>query len=247
MLVKVKKMLSNKTYALLAVIFLVGAGAYALDTLGYLDLTRRDTVTVTGSSTNNVKNQKASFTVSVVATNAEKSAAVQEMNDRVDTVIKAITEFGIISEDVKTSNMNVYQEMIWDPTAQVSQPRDWKASTDVMVTLRDVSKASDLSSMLSGLEVSSVYGPNLMVDDASLDDSALLTQALADANQKASALAAASGRRLGEVTKITEGTVVEGGVIMYDRAVGMGGGGGNAIQPGTSAVTRTVTVTYKLR
>ena len=246
MLVKIKNLLRYKALALLAVVFLIGAGAYALDTFGYLDFARRDTVTVVGTSRNTVKNQIATFTASVSASDPQKSVAVSSMNRMAKDLIDSVKSFGIAPADIKTLNMNVYQEQIWNQEEQKSEYKDWRASMDVEVKLRDVDKATDLSGLLSQLDVSNLYGPMLTTDESKQNDAAMLQQALLDAQTKAEALASASGRRLGKVTKVVEGSVDEANPIFFER-FGMGGGGAAPIEPGSSTVVKTVTVTFKLR
>jgi len=246
MLVKIKNLLRYKALALLAVVFLIGAGAYALDTFGYLDFARRDTVTVVGTSRNTVKNQIATFTASVSASDPQKSVAVSSMNRMAKDLIDSVKSFGIAPADIKTLNMNVYQEQIWNQEEQKSEYKDWRASMDVEVKLRDVDKATDLSGLLSQLDVSNLYGPMLTTDESKQNDAAMLQQALLDAQTKAAALASAGGRRLGKVTKVVEGSVDEANPIFFER-FGMGGGGAAPIEPGSSTVVKTVTVTFKLR
>jgi uncharacterized protein YggE len=59
-------------------------------------------------------------------------------------------------------------------------------------------------------------------------------------------MAAASGATLGKVIQVAEGS--SGGVVTpFARMEGMGGGGGAPMEPGSTLVTKMVTVTFELR
>src|SRR3990167_5592344 len=96
------------------------------------------------------------------------------------------------------------------------------------------------------IEAFSLGSFNVDNDKSMETQKALLDAAIKDAREKASTIAQSSGRRLGKVVSVNESSM--GGSyapVMYDRAMGAGGGG--YVEPGTSNVTQTVTVVFELK
>jgi uncharacterized protein YggE len=225
-------------------LFLVGL--FIADSTGAISLNGEEYVTVVGNSKNLQKNEVASFTATVTSLNIDKQTAVNEMNSRINTVIDSLRQFGIAEEDMQTMNMNVFQEQVWNPQTQASSLGDWRATQSVEVKLRDVSKAADLAALLSSLETSNVYGPNFTRSDESTDENSLMIDALEDARIKAEAIAHANGKRIGKMHMFVEGYNPNQVLLRESLKVGMGGGGADIV-PGSTEVSKTVTVTYTLK
>lgn len=208
------------------------------------------TVTVTGNASSRLSNQIAKFTANVTTQDPDKTTAVNSINDKSNAVVEAIKNFGIAKEDIRTANLSVYQmqESITQGGVQKVRLGDWSASLGVEVTVRDVSKASEFSTLLSSLAVSDLFGPNMSLDDRKVDDAGILSDAVADATRKATALAVKSGRKLGGVISISEAGSY-GAIPMYDKAYGMGIGGGGQLpmEPGTTETNRSVVVVFSLK
>lgn len=230
------------------VALLLLVGAYLANSFGMITLGKGEFVTVIGTSTAAQPNQIATFSVNVQASNSDKDLSVADMTTKADELIGAIKVFGIADADIKTENINVYQEQNYDQATQTSIPGNWRASEGVTIKLRDMVRASEFVTMLStNTSVDSMYGPSFEVDSKSTDENSLLVSALADAAVKAGAVAKASGRQVGAMVSFYEGVDSSGNVgPLYAR--GMGGGGGNVpVEVGTTDVSKTVTVTYRLR
>lgn len=210
-------------------------------------LTKHNTITVTGNSINSVKNELAQFSLNIDSSNPDKAMAVENTNTKGSVIIDAIKNFGIPEEDIKTINMNVYQQDKYDGTTYVKG--DWFAGMGLEVKVRDASLAASFSELLSTLELSSFYGPNFMVDDSKLDQTDPLKSALMDAEEKAMTVATAMNKKLGEVVYFIEDSSSYNAYPMMDRSAmgGFGGGGGAEMLPGTTQTYKSVTVTYKLK
>lgn len=214
----------------------------------YNNYISRDTITVTGKATHEITNQIASFSVTVEINDEDKSVAVSKAEEEVNKMISDIKEFGIPDKDLKTQYLNIYQ---MDKPVEIDrrttyEPGDWYASYSVAVTLRDLDKSSELTALLASYDNSTMWGPNLSIDPDEINEEDILNDAIEDARQKASALAVASGKRIGKIVNI-----VEGGYNGYDigimRATEAVGGGGLPIEEGSSSVTKAVTVTFRLK
>lgn len=208
-------------------------------------------ITVTGQAEIDTLPQMAYFSATVSEFNSDKDAAVNQVNSAMDQLIAAVKTFGIADSDITTQQVSVY-EVDGGPEIMIFPPRPvqkgWQASNSIEITLRDIEKASALTDLLQGSGATSVSGPNFTMDDTTDLEVQLLTEAIADAKEKAQTTAQAAGRRLGKVI-----TVSESGNVMplYYRgleAVGSADVGVPApIEPGTQTTSKTVMVVFELK
>lgn len=227
------------------------AGAYFIPwqtiSWGSVAVSPAPMITVTGTAQTQQKTQVATFVAGVTSVNDNKDTAVNEVNDKVTTIIESVKEFGIEAKDIQTQNLNVYQmeESYYDEGRQKTRQGQWRVSNDVSIKLRDVDRASELAGILTKGGATNVYGPNFALDDTKEAEADLLQQAIEDARKKAEIMAAGSGRTLGKVISVTEGGGSGPIVPMFARE--MGGGGGAPTEPGSGTVSSSVTVTFELR
>jgi hypothetical protein len=225
-------------------LLLLGIGVFVGNSLGITSIGKSDYITVGGSAYGLSANEIATLNAGVTVINSDKAAAVKIMNERMDNIVASIKKFGIPAEDIKTSNYSIYQDQTWDPGTSRTVFGDWRANTSIDITIRNVDKASSLADLLSTLEVDNVFGPSFTTDNQNPNETKLLILAMENARVKAEQIARASGRSLGKMTSFIEGG---SNAIAPMYARGMGGGGGADLQPGSTEVGRSVTVTYILR
>lgn len=228
-------------------ILLIGALGYG----GYSFYKQKTgkTITVSGKAEVQITNQISSYSVTVEKHDDDKSKAVEAATTGSQTVVETAKAQGIEAKDIKTQSLNVYrrEDPYYEDGVTKYKPADWYASYTVDITLRDLTKSEALTAALVKIENSTMWGPNLRVDDSAVDEAAILAEAIEDAREKAEKLAISSGKRLGEIVSIVEGGSYDGYPMVKD-AIGMGGGGGGfAVEPGSSTVSKSVTVTFKLK
>ncbi len=214
---------------------------------GRLTLSNERTIIVTGMSQLQEKNQIAAFRAGVSSVRDGKSDAVVEVNSKMEEIVTALKTFGIASEDIKTQSASIYQmqETYYEDGRQKSRPGQWSVSNNIEVVLRKVDRAADLSNLLAKSGANNVYGPNFSLDPTMNGGDGLIVAAIEDAKKKAEAIAKSNGASLGEVVSVVEGysSPVYPVYALGDR----GGGGGAEVEPGSSTVAKTVTVTYRLQ
>lgn len=208
---------------------------------GGFDIRPGESVTVSGYAESNQTNQMAVFTAGVNATNQDKQAAVDQVNSTMEEIIASVKQFGVAEGDIKTQSLSIWQYDQYDPNLA----GQWRADNSIEIRLRDANRASDLAGLLTSSGATNVWGPNFQLDDTNDAQRELLGQAIQDAREKAEIIAKASNKTLGEVLSVQEGGVVSPVYPMFERA--MGGGGGAPVEPGSSTVSQTVTVTFELR
>jgi len=223
---------------------LIGTGVWYL-----FKMLTPQTISVSGSSTSQVKNQIASYSLTIEVSDADKAKAVEALTERSKNVVQMIKDFGIPEEDIETTSLNIYQrqDSVYRGGVTTYELGDWFASYTVNTKLRDLSKSDDLTALLATVEKASMWGPNLTIDDEMIDEEALLNAAIEDARSKASAIASGLGKKLGRAVQINEGSAqyIYGGV-KYNEALGAGGGG-IPVEPGSTSTYKNVTVIFELK
>jgi uncharacterized protein YggE len=203
-------------------------------------------VTVSGMAKSEQQSQIATFNFGVNVTSDNKDTAVSEVNKKMTTIIEGVKSFGIADSDIKTSNLNVYQneEQYYEDGRQKIRPGQWRVSNTVDVKLREVDRAPELVDFLTQSGANNIYGPNFSLDDTDKEETALLGKAIENARQKANIAAQAANRKLGRILVISEGTssVPYG----YYKAT-MEGGGGGGIEPGSGTISKYVSVTFEMK
>ncbi len=217
---------------------------------GKISILPAATITVTGSSQSEVANQIATFNATIVSTNDDKQKAIDDVNTKMTALITSIKAFGVADADIKTQQINAYQQpqpqtLIYPPVPSQAGTGAWYASNTIEVKLRDVAKASGLADIINKSGASNIYGPNLTLDTSTQNASDLLTNAVADAKKNAESIAKASGVTLGRVINVQEnGSSYP--VYALDAKVSSASPT-TPVQPGTSTLAKSVTVTFEIR
>lgn len=214
---------------------------------GKISYVPAETITVTGEAKSFEKNQIASYNAGVDAVNDNKDLAIKDVNDKVGAIIKAVKEFGVSEADIKTQSLNIYQneEMYYDNGVQKSRKGQWRVNNNIEIILRDVSKASALADTLNNSGATNVNGPNFRMDDTTQAERGLYDVAMKDAREKAEIIAKASGRSLGKVLTVNEGSA--NGSVVPMSAQDSRGGGGAPVEVGSGTVYKTLSVSFDMK
>lgn len=225
---------------------------------GRISILPAATITITGTAKGEEANQIASFNATVQSINNDKQKATDEVNTKMNEIITQVKNFGVKASDIKTQAISVYQRprvvpqgqpetLIYPVPPVVDQGSgQWYASNSIEIVLRDVTKASGLSDILNKSGATNIYGPNLTVDNSSEAEANLLGKAIEDARTKADKMAKAGGGSLGKMINVIEG----GGsypIPYLDMRASSAKETSTPIEPGTSTLYKTVTVTFELK
>jgi uncharacterized protein YggE len=178
-----------------------------------------------------------SFGVETQAPTARAALAANTTDAK--KVLDALRAAGIAAADLQTSQVSLYPRTDERGTGIVG----YTASTTVTATLRELGKAGAVVDTAVEAGANTVSGPSLTRGDTDAQYKQALRLAYTDAKGKAEALAAASGKTLGGITAIVEGS--SGGVPM-PVAKDAAASAAVEIAPGTQSVDAVVTVTFAL-
>jgi uncharacterized protein YggE len=186
-----------------------------------------------------------------VHTEAPNAAeAVADNTTQTQALISAIEDFGIASNDIRTSNFSIWPMDRFDPaTGAPTGEKIYAADNTVYVTVRDLATLGDLLDTAVQAGANTVNSVQFDVENKDEALKEARVDAMNNAKQQAQELADAAGLSLGEIRSIS---FADNQFPVFD---GKGGGGGFAseaaaavpIQPGQLSFTVTVNVTYELR
>ncbi|MFA5109241.1 MAG: SIMPL domain-containing protein [Patescibacteria group bacterium] len=209
------------------------------------------TVTITGQGKVSYNPDLAVVSLGVQIDKVEKAEdALNQLNSKVDNIIKAVKEVGIAPEDIQTQNYSLYPQ--YDYKDNISTVSGYNANEQLVIKVSgydlDQNKLSQVIAAASKAGANQVN--NLTFDSSNLNElkQQARIKAITDAKEKSGALAASAGVSLKEITGWYENMVNPGS---YSSDYGKGGVGGGAVAPQTPAGSREVIievgVTYNVK
>jgi uncharacterized protein YggE len=192
------------------------------------------TITVSGHGTVTTVPDRASFDFTVETRAQTATGAIAHNGDAAAAVAEAVKNAGVSPADVQTSQISLSPQTTQDGTTIIG----YAASTTISAKTT-IAKAGAVVDAAVKAGANGISGPNLSRSDESGLYRGALKSAVADAKDKAAALAAAAGLTLGGVQSIAEG----GGPTPIPFAAGKADFS-TAIEPGTQQITADVSVTY---
>jgi len=206
-------------------------------------------LTVAGAGTAYLVPDIAYIYIGVHTEKPSASESVTENNTQTQNVIKALTDFGIDSKDIRTTNFSIYPFDKYDPlTNTPTGQKYYSVDNTVYVTIRELTKLGDLLDTVVTAGANTVNSIQFDVADKEVVLKQAREDAMKNAARQAQELADAAGVKLGGIQTISFSDSQP--YPVYD---GRGGGGGGAeapavpIQPGQLTFTVTVTVAYEIK
>jgi len=210
-----------------------------------------NTITVTGTGSASGAPDIANLEIGVETIDADLATAYSSTNTRIDEVIQALVDAGVAREDIRTVGLNVYQDRYGGPQPAMNESGEptpvYVVSNNVRVTIRDIANVPTVLNAAIEAGANNIYGLNFAIEDSAALASEARAEALEDARSKAAELAGLAETELGNIVSIVE---VQGGFDPYNQfatnAVGLGGGGEAAIEPGQLSVNVQLRVTFSI-
>jgi uncharacterized protein YggE len=177
-------------------------GASALTAAPVLAQSETPAISVTGEATISVAPDQAQVAAGVTSDGKTAREASEANNVTMGKVLLALKAGGIDGKDIQTSRLSLQPQSA--PNRNANAIAGYRASNQVTVRVRDVTKVASTIDLLVGAGANDIGGINFMVSQASklLDDAR--EQAVADARRKAEIYAKAAGVTLGAPLSIAE-------------------------------------------
>ena len=200
----------------------------------------RGTLSVVGTGTMTTTPDTARISAGVTTQGLNAAKAMSANSEAMSKVIDALKRAGIASKDLQTEFVSV--DPRYDDAGQAIV--GYTASNSVSAVVRKLSKVGEVIDAAVGAGANNVGGPSLARDDQDALYRDALENAVANAREKALALASAAGRSLGAIESLTESPQV--GAPLPFAAATLAKDSGTPIEPGTAEITATVRVVYAL-
>ena len=203
------------------------------------------TITVSGNATVTLKADYAQVTVGVSTKAPSVEEASQKNTVAIHAVIVALTEAGVLEEDIATSNYSVNAE--YDYSSMGGQRlTGYNVSNQLNVTIRDMEHIGATLDKATAAGANTIYNIQFLSTkaDAAMDEAT--AYAVQDAMRRAQLLADAAGLQLGSIVSITDTVTGYGGMPRTYKST-MDSAAGNSILPDDASVSASVTIVFELK
>ncbi len=209
--------------------------------------TKTDTFTVTGEGKSTAIPDIAVVNAGVTAQGATVAVVQENINSKTNAIIAAVKKLGIKSEDIQTTNYSVNPTYDYQNTTQ--RITGYTANNTINIKVRDTARANEVIDGATAAGANQIGGVSFDVSDKTKAENEAREKAIAQAKKKAETAAKAAGFTLGKVINYTEG--VGGGMPgpMYAKADAVMNPERSAtqIEPGSSEITISVSLSYEIR
>lgn len=222
--------------------------------------TPSNVITVSGQGEAFAVPDIATFSFGANATGKDVAEAQQKVNVIVKNAIEVVKGLGVDEKDIQTSDYSAYPKYeyvngvcssngICRPSTQ--NLIGYEVNETITVKVRKVDDAGKILGAVGGAGVTNVSGLSFTVDDQTGIEREARAEAIADAKEKAEALAKDLGVKIVRIVSFSENN---GGypIPMYAKTE-MGMGGADAVSnvptitPGQNKISSNVTITYQIR
>lgn len=211
-------------------------------------------VTVTGQGKVSYNPDMAIVTLGVqIDKVAKPDEALNQLNSKVNNIIKAVRALGIGEENIQTQNYSLYPQ--YDYKDNISVVSGYNANQQLVIKVGNYDKEPNKLNLViaEASKAGANQVNNLVFDAVNMNDlkQEARVKAISDAKSKSDALATAAGVRLEEITGWYENFINPIPMYATDYAKGGMGAGGGVSNPTTPAGGREVIieigVTYNIK
>ena len=220
----------------------------------------RNTISVSGSSTQEVKPDQSEVYITIRTEKNEAASAQVENSEFANKVIQALKDKGIKEDNIETMNYRLEQIEEWNYEKQRSEKKGIRVVNSIKVTLEDVQKTGniiDATTLVQSTPTTIVQIDSIqftLTEEKRKDIyNELLVKASEDAKEKAESIAKGLGAKI--ITKplsVSEANVYIPIYYGYDRAVATMAEGKamdippTPINPSSVTATANINIVYKL-
>ena len=222
-------------------LFTISSGAMAVEQVR--------TITVNGTGAAEIKPDRATLQMSIVAREATLTAAQKAAADVTAKVLNMTDRMDINRDQVDTTGASVRPDYRWNRDKEEQELRGYIAERQISVVIKDLEKLGAIVEGAVGAGVNQVSPPHLDSSKRKQTYRNALRAAADDAQENASQLANALGAKLGEVISINSGSNAQRPPMPYAanvRAMAAESDAGESYNAADLSFNATVTVVFEL-
>jgi uncharacterized protein YggE len=198
------------------------------------------TLSVLGTGVVNTTPDTATVSFGVTTQAAKASDAIAANAEAMTKVIDALKRSGIDAKDLQTEFVSVQPR--YDDQGQ--QILGYTSTNSVSAIVRELGKVGDTIDRGVAAGANNVNGPSLARDDQDKLYRDALEAAVANAREKAKALAHGANVTLGDIQSLTESPQESGSPVTFSAVAK--DSVGTPIEPGTAKITANVRVVFAI-
>lgn len=205
---------------------------------------------VSGEGKVSVTPDIAKITVGIQESGGSLKQVQDSVNKKSKTLTDAIKKLGVGEDEIKTTSYSVYPQ--YDYTSSSQRITGYQVSTDYEIEVKDFDKVNDVIVAATSAGANVVGNIGFEVNDDTQKEKLQEARDLAvkEAKEKAEGLAKSAGISLGKIINISENQ--NGGIVrpvmMFDKVSNDGSAPvAPEIQPGTTDINVTVSLSYEVR
>jgi uncharacterized protein len=191
----------------------------------------------------------AEISLGFTTTSPAVATAQNQANQTINGITAAVKKLGIADADIRTTNYNLRPD--YDYQAKPQRITGYSIDVNIQVKVRDFAKINQVIDAGTANNANQVGNLNFTFADAEKYQAQARRVAIDNAKKKAADIAAASGLSLGKLINVSENSAnFPRPMLALDKTSSAGLGGGIAptqIEPGSSEITVSVTLSYETR
>lgn len=205
---------------------------------------------VTGEGKSTAIPDIAKISAGIQSSGQSLTQAQNDVNSKSQSLVTALKKLGIDEKDIKTTSYNIYPQQ--DYQANPPTINGYQVSINYEITVRKIDQVNGVLTTVTGAGANLVGGVNFDLSDTAKQKAmdAARMDAVSQAKANAESLAKASGVTLGRIINVSENqNSVPRPIFMSDKSAGLGGAPVAApnVQPGTTEIDLTVSLSYEIR
>ena len=240
-------------------LFLAVSTVGALKGMGRTGTPATDVITVTGQGEVTMAPDVARMQATVFHTKASVADAQAETTTQMNDTIALVKTFGIADKDIRTTSYTItpHYTAYQTPSCAPGIPcpiggqriTGYDVSQSIEITVRDLTKVSELLAGLGTLKVQNVSGPNFALEDTTAGYNAARAKAITQARQQAKLLADQLGVRLSKIISFNENSGAPYPVVYSMGGPAMESKAASApnVPVGENTYSASVSITYEIR
>lgn len=205
------------------------------------------TFDVTGQGKVTVKPDIASVTAGIQVQSDSVKSAQDQTNSVINKISQVIKQLGVDAKDIETINYSIYPS--YDFNAGKQKINGYTSSASLQVKVRNLDNINSVIDAATSNGANQISGVNFDVSDKTKVEDEARQKAVDEAKNKAQAAAKIAGFKLGRIINYSENSQGNPRPIAFSAAIADKAAGGTPtqVEPGSSEISISVTLSYEIQ